>query len=113
MAKIALGISSMFGNEAFEALLHFMKSERNDALDEVTNDFMDISTKLAPPIDLFCAYETVPTDVAYSERLAQKLPRLLQLKAFKAGARVVVDLGSKTFKAGTVSKLLRYTLEPR
>lgn len=40
MAKIALGMSSIFGNEAFEALLQFMKAERNDALDEVTNDFM-------------------------------------------------------------------------
>jgi hypothetical protein len=104
MAKIALLTSSVFGHEAYESLLEFMRAEKNDTLDEVTNDFMEISNKLAPPIELFCAWEQVPTDVSYSERFAQKLPSLLQQKAFKASARAVLDLGSATFKTGTVSQ---------
>ena len=101
LANLALLTSSVFGADAYEALLEFMRTEKNDTLDEVTNDFMEISNKLAPPIELFCAWEQVPTDVSYSERFAQKLPSLLQHKAFKASARAVLDLG---VKAGTVSQ---------
>ena len=105
MAKIALLYSSVFGNEAYESLLSFMRTEKNDTLDEVTNDFMEISNKLVPPIALCCFYEQVPTDVSYSERVAQKIPGLLQHKFFKAGARKVMEVGfSKAFGAGTVSK---------
>lgn len=103
MAKIALLHSSVFGNEAYESLLSFMRTEKNDTLDEVTNDFVELSNKLIPPIDLCCAYETVPTDVSYSERVVQNIPTLFQNKMFKAGARALVDLGSLTFGAGTVS----------
>ncbi len=80
-----------------------MRSENNDALDEVTNDFMEISSKLAPPIELLCIWEQVPTSVSYSDRIAQSLPRLMQHKAFTSSARAVLDLGAMAFKTGTVS----------
>ena len=105
MAKIAIYTNQVLGHEAYESLLQFMKAERNDALDEVTNDFMEISGKLAPPIELFCAYEQVATNVSYSDRVVQKLPGLLQHNAFKASARAVVGLGTMTLKVGTVSWL--------
>ncbi|PIB00567.1 Ankyrin repeat domain-containing protein 17 [Cercospora beticola] len=98
MAKLALMYSSVFGNEAYESLLSFMRSEKNDTLEEVTHDFMEISNKLVPPIDLFCAYETVPTATSYSERYT---PWLLQSKAFKAGTKALLDFGGAAFSAGT------------
>ena len=104
MAKIALLYSNIFGNEAYESLLSSMRTEPNDILDEVTNDFMEISSKLVPPIDLFCAWEQVPTDVSYYEWAAQKIPNLLQHKFFKAGARKFMEVGIPALGAGTVSK---------
>ena len=106
MAKIALLYSSVFGNDAYEALLSFMRTERNDTLDEVTSDFMEISNKLVPRIDLFCVYEQVATEVAYSERFANKMPSLLQHKFFKASARTFMEVGiSAGLGSGTVSKV--------
>lgn len=104
MAKVALLYSSVFGNEAYESLLSFMRTEKNDTLDEVTDDFVEISNKLVPPIELFCAWEQVPTQVSYGERAAQKIPRLLQHKFFKAGARKAMEVGcSAMLGNGTVS----------
>lgn len=107
MAKIALLYSSVFGIEAYESLLSFMRAEKNDALDEVTHDFMEICSKLTPPIDLFCAYEQVPTDVSYSQRMTDAAPRLLQHKFFRAGTKAILDLGGAAFKSGTVSLICR------
>ena len=103
MAKIALLYSSVFGNEAYESLLSFMRTEKNDTLDEVTSDFMEICSKLVPPIELFCAWEQVPTAASYSDRVASKVPALLQQQFFKAGARRFMEMGFSAFGSGTVS----------
>jgi hypothetical protein len=105
MAKIALLYSSVFGNDAYESLLSFMRTEKNDTLDEVTNDFMEICSKLVPPVDLFCAWEQIPTAHSYSERVASKVPVLLQQQFFKAGARKFMETGFSAFGSGTVSKV--------
>lgn len=102
MAKMALSYTHVFGEEAYESLLHFMKAERNDALDEVTSDFMEISTKLDPQIQLFCAWEMVPTDQSYAERFAQT-KTFLQNKAIKNVAQAAVNIGTLPWKTGTVS----------
>ncbi|GIZ38925.1 hypothetical protein CKM354_000232400 [Cercospora kikuchii] len=98
MAKIALMYSSVFGHDAYESLLSFMRTEKNDTLEEVTNDFVEISNKLVPPINLFCAYEQVPTAVSYSERMG---PVFYQNKALKAGAKAILDFGGAAFATGT------------
>jgi hypothetical protein len=103
MARMALLYSSVFGNEAYESLLSFMRTEKNDILDEVTSDFMEICSKLVPPVDLFCAWEQNPTAVSYSERVASKVPGLLQQQFFKAGARKFMETGFSAFGTGTVS----------
>ena len=103
MAKIALLYSSVFGNDAYESLLSFMRSEKNDTLDEVTSDLMEICGRLVPPIDLFCAWEQNPTAVSYSEKISQKVPGLLQQQFFKAGARKFMEAGFSAFGTGTVS----------
>jgi hypothetical protein len=106
MANIALYYSSIFGNEAYDSLLYFMKTEKNDTLDEITEDFMEINDKLTPPITLVCVWEQVPTAVSYSERFVSSLPKLMQHKAFKASARAVLDVGSSiALKNSTVSLL--------
>ncbi|KAK5125182.1 hypothetical protein LTR85_000858 [Meristemomyces frigidus] len=99
MAKIALLYSSMFGNEAYEALLTFMRTEKNDTLDEVREDFVEFCGKLNPPVDLFCAYEEVPSDVSFSSRLIPK--GLLQHKYFATPVRAVTGAGLRAFGAGT------------
>jgi hypothetical protein len=104
MAKIALLYSSVFGNDAYESLLSFMRTEKNDTLDEVTNDFMEICSKLVPPVDLFCAWEQIPTAHSYSERVASKVPILLQEQFFKAGARKFMETGFSAFGTGTVGE---------
>lgn len=105
MAKIALLYSSVFGNDAYESLLSFMSTEKNDTLDEVTNEFMEICGRLAPPIDLFCAWEQVPTAFTYSERVTSKVPGLLQQPFFKTGARKLMETGLFALGSGTVSGL--------
>ena len=50
MAKIALLCSSVFGNEAYESLLSFMRTEKNDTLDEVMTDFMGIACAPSRPL---------------------------------------------------------------
>lgn len=100
MARIALLYSSAFGNEAYEALLHFMRSENNDILQEVTNDFVELCGKLSPSIELYCFWEQIPTDVSYSERY---LPSLMQHKAFKISAQALASMGLGALNAGTVS----------
>jgi hypothetical protein len=108
MARMALLYNSVFGNEAYESLLTFMRTEKNDTLEEVTNDFMEISSKLVPPIELLCIWEQMPSEVQYSKKIADKLPGLLQHKALRASARAVLDLPSLAFgKAGTVSESKR------
>lgn len=102
MAKIALMYSSIFGNEAYEALITLMRSEKNDALDEVTSDFMEICNKLTPPMDLVCVWEQLPTVVSYSEKIAKRLPGLLQQPIFKAGVRRFIEAGFSVFGTGTV-----------
>lgn len=104
MAKIALLYSSVFGEDAYQSLLAFMHTERNDTLEEVTNEFMDICHKLLPPIDVFCAYEQVPTVISYGDRLAQKAPTLLKNGFFKAGARRFMEHGFAALGAGKVGK---------
>lgn len=103
MAKIALLHSSVFGQDAYESLLAFMRTEKNDTLDEVTSDFMEICTRLVPPVDLFCAWEQIPTAMSYSDRL----PNLLQQPFLKQGARMVMDFGISAFGASTVSQDLQ------
>lgn len=104
MAKIALLYSNIFGNEAYQSLLSFMKTEKNDVLDEVTEDFMEISHKLAPPISLVCVWEQVPTDVSpYADRFTSSLPPLLQHKSFKAGARKLLEVGFSALGTSTAS----------
>ncbi|KAK1092022.1 hypothetical protein LTR48_005148, partial [Friedmanniomyces endolithicus] len=95
MAKVALLYSSVFGNDAYESLLSFMRTETNDTLDEVVSDFMEIREKLVPKIELFCAYEEVPTDVAYAERMVNspKMSSLTQHKFFRAGAKKLMEVG--------------------
>jgi hypothetical protein len=105
MAKIALLYSSVFGNDAYESLLSFMRTEKNDTLDEVTADFMEICTKLTPPVDLFCAWEQNPTAASYSERVSSKVPGLLKQEFFKAGARKFMETGFSAFGSGTVSSV--------
>jgi hypothetical protein len=100
MAKIALLYSSVFGNEAYESLLSFMKSEKNDVLDEVTNDFLEICKNLAPPIELFCAWEQNPTSVSYSERISENAPSLLSQNFFK---KLMETSFSAALGSGTVS----------
>ncbi|KAK5707221.1 hypothetical protein LTR17_020910 [Elasticomyces elasticus] len=104
MAKVALLYSSVFGSDAYESLLSFMRTEKNDTLDEVTNDFMEISGKLAPPIELICVYEQVPTDVDYAERFmgSPKMNGLLQHKFFRPGAKKILEVGVSMLP-GTVS----------
>ena len=113
MAKVALLYSSVFGNDAYESLLSFMRTEKNDTLDEVVNDFMEISGKLLPPIELCCAYEQVPTDEAYAKRAmdSPKISRLMQHKYFKAGAKRFMEAGFSLLP-GTVSELHTYTGMP-
>ena len=105
MAKVALLCSSVFGNEAYESLLSFMRTEKNDTLDEVMTDFMGICSKLVPPVDLFCAWEQNPTAASYSERVSSKVPGLLQQEFFKAGARNFMETGFSAFGSGTVSSV--------
>lgn len=99
MAKLALAYSSVFGNEAYESLLEFLKSEKNDALDEVTNDFIEISSNLSPKIDILCVWEKVSTSVAYSDKI---IPALLQQTLFKTGVKKILDVGLSAMAAGTV-----------
>lgn len=104
MAKVALLYSAIFGHEAYESLLSFMRTEKNDVLDEVTSDFVEISGNLTPPIELFCAYEQVPTDYTkFYEKFAQNAPSLLQNKFFRASAQRILDKGFSALGAGTVS----------
>jgi hypothetical protein len=103
MAKLALAYSSVFGNEAYESLLEFMKAEKNDALDEVTHDFIEISNKLSPAIDILCVWEKVATSVDYSERI---IPALLQQKLFKTGVKKILEVGLSAMAAGTVRLML-------
>lgn len=103
MAKIALLYSSVFGNEAYESLLSFMKTEKNDFLDELTDDFMEISNKLVPPIELICFWEQVATDISYADRLTSNLPGLLQHSFFRVSARKVMDIGLSALGTSTVS----------
>ena len=101
MAKIALLYSSVFGDEAYESLLSFMKSDRNDPLDEVRGDFEEICGKLVPPIELFCAWEQNPTSVSYTERFAQIAPGLLNQTFFK---KLMETSLSAALGSGTVSE---------
>lgn len=108
MAKLALLYSSVFGNDAYESLLSFMSTEKNDTLDEVTNDFMEICRRLEPPIELFCAWEQIPTAMSYSERVTSKVPGLLQQQFFKSGARKLMETGLFALGSGTVSDACPY-----
>ncbi|EME79345.1 uncharacterized protein MYCFIDRAFT_142548, partial [Pseudocercospora fijiensis CIRAD86] len=103
MAKIALLYSSVFGHEAYESLLSFMKTEKNDVLEETTEDFIEISSKLVPPIELFCAWEMEETAVSYAGKVTSNLPGLLQHKFFKTGAKRVMEVGLSAFGTSTVS----------
>lgn len=107
MAKIALMYSSVFGNDAYESLLSFMKFEKNDVLEEVTNDFVEICNKLVPPMELFCAWEQVPTAQDYSDRIMSQVSGLLQHPLFKIGARKIFERGFSATGTGTVSELQR------
>lgn len=108
MAKVALLYSSIFGDKAYEALLEFMRTENNDTLDEVRDDFVELCGKLVPPVELFCAYEEVASDESYSSRLPNKMPGLLsglsQHKYFAAGMRALTDATLRALGAGTVSE---------
>ena len=95
--------SAAFGDEAHESLLELMKSERNDVLEEISNDFMEIGSRLLPPIDLVCVYEVVPTDI--SKYAGKVLPGVLQ-QAFKASARAVANLTDAQFAKSPVCKIL-------
>ncbi|QIW94960.1 hypothetical protein AMS68_000478 [Peltaster fructicola] len=101
MAKIALMYSSVFGNEAYESLLQFMKAEKNDTLEEVVADFVEISAKANPPIDLYCVYEEEPTKTSYAEKGISKMNGLLQHNFFKAGATMLFEVGLNALGAGT------------
>lgn len=103
MARVALQYSAIFGNDAYESLLSFMSTQKNDNLDDVTEDFMEISNKLNPPIELFCAWEQNPTKIDYSERALASVPALLEHRFFKAGARKLVEIGLTAVGGGTVS----------
>lgn len=100
MAKIALLYSSVFGNEAYESLLQFMSTEKNDPLDELTDDFVEICNRFNPRIELVCAYEQVAMQVVYSEKI---VPALLSHSVFMSGVRSLMDFGLSSFGAGTVS----------
>ncbi|KAF2768853.1 hypothetical protein EJ03DRAFT_112885 [Teratosphaeria nubilosa] len=100
MARVALAYSSVFGSEAYEALLSFMQTGNNDTLDEVREDFVEICNNLDPSIELLCEWEQVATDASYAARITDNAPRLLQHKAFTAGIRAVLDL---SIRQGTVS----------
>jgi len=104
MARLALLYSSVFGHDAYESLLSFMRSENNDTLDEVTNDFMEISSKLVPAIELCCVHEQVRTAVSYSEKIAQKMPQFMQQMGIKASARAMLDWGTSALGTGEVSQ---------
>lgn len=80
-----------------------MRTERNDVLDEVTDDFMEINSRLVPPIELFCAWEQVATAVSYADRAMGNLPALLEHKVFKASARRMMKVGLSAFGTSTVS----------
>ncbi|KAK4573996.1 hypothetical protein LTR86_001757 [Recurvomyces mirabilis] len=101
MARIALMYSSVFGSDAYEALLTFMKAEKNDVLDEVREDFVEFCNKLVPAIEVYCFWEQVSSDVAYSTDIAQKLGKLGQHKYFAAGARAVTNVTLRKLGAGT------------
>ncbi|KAK5115752.1 hypothetical protein LTR62_000841 [Meristemomyces frigidus] len=101
MAKVALLYNSVFGNDAYEDLLEFMRAEKNTTLDEVRDDFVEFCNKLKPPIDLLCAWEQKPMDASFSTNWMQKLPKLGQHKYFAAGARAVVGAGLWSVGAGT------------
>lgn len=103
MARIALMYSSVFGSDAYESLLSFMRTEKNDILDEVTSDFVEIYSKMNPPIDIVCVWEMVSMD--YSQMLVDGIMKRgpLQYKAFKASAKAVLDVGGM-FKTEAVSR---------
>ncbi|KAK3669911.1 hypothetical protein LTR78_010222 [Recurvomyces mirabilis] len=101
MARIALMYSSVFGSDAYEALLTFMKAEKNDVLEEVREDFVEFCNKLIPAIEVYCFWEQVSSDVAYSTDIAQKLGKLGQHKYFATGARAVTNVTLRKLGAGT------------
>ncbi|KAF2148555.1 hypothetical protein K461DRAFT_232934, partial [Myriangium duriaei CBS 260.36] len=104
MAKLGLLYTSVFGQEGYEALLSFMKNERNDTLDEVTSDFVAICNKFVPPIDLFCAYEEMEIDASkFVEKATQKAPALLSHQFFKDGATRLLNKGHSSLGYGQVS----------
>lgn len=100
---MALLYSSIFGSEAYEALLQFMRTEKNDTLDEIVTDFVEISNKLVPPMDVVCVWEQIPTSVSYADRGFTKMNGLLQHNFFKASAAMLIEVGLNAFGAGTVS----------
>lgn len=102
MAKLALMINSSFGSDAYESLISFMRAEKNDALDEVTNDFMEITKLLNPTIELLCVYEQVGTDI--SNFAPHTVARLTKQKYFKAAARKIQDV---SFRGEKVSHFTR------
>lgn len=95
MAKIALLYNAAFGTDAYESLLSLMRTEKNDALDEIKHDFMEITKMYNPPIDLLCIWEMVPTDI--SNFSPQMLSKLSKNRYFKVAARKAGEglLGTK------------------
>lgn len=51
MVKLALLYTEVFGKDAFDSLLAFMRAEKNDTLEELREDFVEYCKKLSPSVD--------------------------------------------------------------
>ena len=101
MARVATMYSSVFGNDAYEELLTFMRAEKNDVLDEVREDFVDFCNKLDPPAEIYCLWEQVGMDVAYSPEIQKGG---MVSKIFNTGARAITGAALRGLGADTVSR---------
>lgn len=102
MAKMALYYNYVFGKESYEALLEFMRPDQGGSLEEVTQEFMELKDRLRPPIQVCCAYETVPTDfTSYISKATQRMPGIFTQNLVVEGmGRMLQSIGSNL--VGTV-----------